>query len=371
MKGFGSAVSPDYVKRVATISAKTMVWVSLIGFILNGAWFFFDDFLKTLIQEIVILTATILSVINLRLSRTGRISTAIHLYTGYGTFFGMVVIWTAGDLFVHTGNFVLALSSMLAIYALDRRESVRWCVINFGAGATSILMRHFVNIWGLEDTWFKLMQMFAFNSLIMGALIFFSYRIASMLRVTLIDTLNQKEDIIEIARELGEKNDQLYKMAITDQLTGLNNRSRLDQVLFSEIERASRYDVKFSVILFDLDFFKNINDNYGHQVGDEVLEKISELVINNIRASDIAGRWGGEEFMIICPETDSESCVMLAEKIRKVMNDERINDNLKVTASFGVTEFTQGDDSRMLVKRVDDALYSAKKSGRNRTVSFS
>ena len=75
--------------------------------------------------------------------------------------------------------------------------------------------------------------------------------------------------------------------------------------------------------------------------------------------------------MIICPETDSESCVMLAEKIRKVMNDERINDNLKVTASFGVTEFTQGDDSRMLVKRVDDALYSAKKSGRNRTVSFS
>ena len=96
----------------------------------------------------------------------------------------MVVIWTAGDLFVHTGNFVLALSSMLAIYALDRRESVRWCVINFGAGATSILMRHFVNIWGLEDTWFKLMQMFAFNSLIMGALIFFSYRIASMLRVT-------------------------------------------------------------------------------------------------------------------------------------------------------------------------------------------
>lgn len=158
----------------------------------------------------------------------------------------------------------------------------------------------------------------------------------------------------------------IQKISVTDQLTGLYNRRRLDEALASELDRARRYGVCFSVILFDIDKFKSVNDQYGHQAGDGVLIELSAIAQNTIRNTDIIGRWGGEEFLIICPGTNLEGAVNLAEKLRLSTEGHVFPAVDRLTASFGVSTFTQEDKAETIIRRVDDALYRAKKSGRNR-----
>ncbi len=116
--------------------------------------------------------------------------------------------------------------------------------------------------------------------------------------------------------ELQELNSQLMHISMTDTLTGLFNRRRLDEALDYEAEKNSRYNTGFSVILMDVDYFKSVNDTYGHHVGDQVLIGISEILRDNTRSTDMVGRWGGEEFIILCPEISCTEAHALAEKIR-------------------------------------------------------
>jgi len=164
----------------------------------------------------------------------------------------------------------------------------------------------------------------------------------------------------ERTAELLAKNIQLELASSTDALTGIANRLKLDEILKYELNRAKRYRKSFCILLIDIDYFKKINDAYGHLTGDGVLIKFAELLKSNIRETDTVGRWGGEEFMIVCPESPIESCIALAEKLRDVIVYADIL-KCKVTASFGVTCFQDEDDSNTLVKRADDALYKAKK----------
>ena len=175
-------------------------------------------------------------------------------------------------------------------------------------------------------------------------------------------------DLNALKNELELKNRELNKLAITDQLTGLYNRLELDAVLQNETARYSRSHNPFGLILMDIDNFKLINDTYGHLTGDIVLVSIARLMFESIRNTDIIGRWGGEEFLIICPETDKDGIIELAEKLRKNISSHHFQEVTKCSASFGATIYREKDDIKQLIKRTDEALYEAKKGGRNKAV---
>jgi len=157
----------------------------------------------------------------------------------------------------------------------------------------------------------------------------------------------------------------IRNIAVTDKLTGLNNRHFLDTIIDDQIDRAERYEIPMSVFIFDLDHFKKINDRWGHPVGDSVLKHTAEIVKSNIRSCDYLIRIGGEEFIVILPHTGLQGAAIAAEKVRMAIENSMHPTVGKYTASFGVAERRRGETYRTLYKRIDDALYTAKSSGRN------
>ncbi|WP_323593142.1 sensor domain-containing diguanylate cyclase [Aliarcobacter butzleri] len=159
---------------------------------------------------------------------------------------------------------------------------------------------------------------------------------------------------------------ELEKMASIDKLTDIYNRRMIDQFLQVEIEIASRHNEELSLMIIDIDHFKHVNDNYGHLVGDMVLSQLSKIISDNLRNSDIFGRYGGEEFLIICPKTNKDGAFILAEKLRIIVNDFTFDEVGHKTVSIGIAEFQTNDTIETLFKKADEALYEAKNSGRNR-----
>jgi diguanylate cyclase (GGDEF)-like protein len=174
---------------------------------------------------------------------------------------------------------------------------------------------------------------------------------------------------LEIATDITERKkmeEELKKLATTDSLTQAYNRTKFDELVSMEVERVKRFDHPLSIIMFDIDNFKEVNDTYGHLAGDDVLKTIAVLVRKEMRKIDHFIRWGGEEFMIIAPETDLQRAEALTERIRKVVVSYRFDKVGRVTASFGVAEFRKDDSVDSFIKRADDALYIAKSKGRDR-----
>ncbi len=164
--------------------------------------------------------------------------------------------------------------------------------------------------------------------------------------------------------------EQIEKLATTDSLTGIFNRFQIMKLLNMELERAKRYNKVFSVIIFDIDNFKKINDTYGHQKGDMVLQKVASLLKENLRQTDFFGRLGGEEFIVIAPETKAEDAFKLAEKLRKLLENANFDSVGQVTASFGISQYEKGKDVNQLLKEADEALYIAKRKGKNLVCIF-
>jgi diguanylate cyclase (GGDEF)-like protein len=189
---------------------------------------------------------------------------------------------------------------------------------------------------------------------------------ASLRTKALQDELKMKN------RQLEELLDRVNYMAITDALTGLYNRRRFHDVLNSEYERAKRYSTPFSLVMIDIDYFKKINDTYGHSVGDAVLKEVSIILSSSIREIDTAARYGGEEFMLILPNTDKGNAQNLAERIRKTVEQHVFRGvNNVITVSIGICGMPDAkvDNEDKLIRCADFALYRAKQLGRNRTVS--
>ncbi|MBR9909610.1 MAG: diguanylate cyclase [Gammaproteobacteria bacterium] len=159
---------------------------------------------------------------------------------------------------------------------------------------------------------------------------------------------------------------KIERLRITDPLTGIYNRYKLEEELDSEIGRAKRYGSPLSVTLFDIDYFKRINDQHGHHMGDLVLQRVSRLVRANLRGSDTLGRWGGDEFVIILPGVALAAAQQGLEKVRALIAADREAGIEPVTCSFGVAEFQDNETPATLLRRADSALYDAKKHGRNR-----
>lgn len=157
----------------------------------------------------------------------------------------------------------------------------------------------------------------------------------------------------------------LATQATTDALTGIYNRMKFNKTLTIEMANAERYNALLSLIIFDIDHFKKVNDTYGHSAGDNVLKFLTKLVTSNIRETDIFARWGGEEFVILAPGLSLADVEKFADKLRCKVEDFDFEKPKKVTLSFGVTSFKNGDSSTTLLNRADEALYRAKESGRN------
>lgn len=169
----------------------------------------------------------------------------------------------------------------------------------------------------------------------------------------------------ERTQELEASKRALDLLVSTDELTGVGNRRKLNQFFDEELKKAHRYLRPLSLVLIDIDHFKQINDKHGHACGDLVLKEFSKLLVNNIRASDIVGRWGGEEFLIICPETQLHGALQLAEHLRLAIESAQFTQGLAITSSFGVSDWHEGESGETLFGRCDRALYKAKDSGRN------
>lgn len=203
-----------------------------------------------------------------------------------------------------------------------------------------------------------------------------AYRILlqDAVKITKIGDINQKK-LFEVNENLELQKQILYKTSVTDALTNIFNRAYLMEVLEAEFAKSKRYHNTFSCILIDIDDFKAVNDNYGHLVGDVVLVKTADIIKGQLRAVDVFGRYGGEEFLIILPATHALEAKLVAEKLRKKIAETEIIErghNVSISISLGISDSLTDDPNSHddLLYKVDTALYQAKEKGKNCSVIY-
>jgi diguanylate cyclase (GGDEF)-like protein/PAS domain S-box-containing protein len=182
----------------------------------------------------------------------------------------------------------------------------------------------------------------------------------------------EKQQIFAVARDVSGRRaleDELRRLATTDSLTGANNRRHFLEQASAELKRSRRYGAPLAVLMLDIDHFKQVNDSFGHDAGDEVLKKLVDSCLQTLRSSDLFGRFGGEEFVALLPETSEQAALQTCERLSQELAGTRIRTHrgtIQITASIGLTMLTGSDqDLDSLLKRADNALYEAKNAGRN------
>ncbi len=179
-------------------------------------------------------------------------------------------------------------------------------------------------------------------------------------------TMASRQELLHEVELRIQTEKELEHQATTDELTALFNRRAFSDHMKKEVERANRYDTPLCLLMFDIDYFKKVNDTYGHDVGDYVLVEVARVARNTVRDQDIVARWGGEEFMVILPHTQEQGGVQIAERLRQAIEEYDFAEPKHITVSVGVTERQPADSCDLLISRVDLALYEAKSAGRNR-----
>lgn len=186
--------------------------------------------------------------------------------------------------------------------------------------------------------------------------------------------MQMQEELQTTQDELEKMNRRLYEKASKDALTGLFNRRKMTDLIEYEYDRSLRTQQLFSIIITDIDHFKRVNDNFGHDCGDKVLKEIAGALNSLVRSQDRVARWGGEEFLLLLPDTDIEGALILAEKIRKKIAGTAYycgEHQLLITLTFGASSFAENKTDKMVIKEADIALYEGKNSGRNRSIPYS
>ncbi len=262
--------------------------------------------------------------------------------------------WNVREMFVQP-NF----TEFLSVYTKQPMQSVYQGVMN--VGDPNVSCRSIVGaVYRYQD-----------RILVIG-----EYDIADMERLSssvleLNDELAQTQrELVRANRDLKRKEAKITEMMLTDPMTGIANRRHFDQRIEEEILRHKRYQHSLSIVMGDIDLFKSINDTYGHDVGDVVICSFAHTMRDNKRASDFVARVGGEEFIMVLPQTKTEEAFLVVDRIRKLFGE--INHpgiERAITASFGVTELRPNDTVECLIKRSDQCLYQAKEGGRNLVVS--
>lgn len=282
------------------------------------------------------------------------------------------VYGTIGSLFIVTERIQrLGLSNLKIVGPTEYRNELRVGVTKDEPVLFSIMNKAVANLDPVDDSdivnrWVKVKYEIGQDYELVGIISLISVAVFLLLsyRSMMLARYNQK---LSDAYELLEKRtEELDRISHTDALTMIHNRLRLDEALTAEVNRFKRYRTPFSLIISDIDFFKRINDKYGHPVGDRILIDLCKLISEQLRSTDIFGRWGGEEFMILCPATTKEEAIITAEKLRRAIEETYFEPVGHMTVSFGVTMVEEGDGEKELVSRADKQLYRAKREGRNR-----
>ena len=189
----------------------------------------------------------------------------------------------------------------------------------------------------------------------------------------ILNGIKMQEELEASKKELEEMNRRLYEKATKDALTGLFNRRKMTDLIEYEYDRSLRTQLPFSIIITDIDHFKNVNDTNGHDCGDQVLEEVAQVLKSMTRKQDQVSRWGGEEFLLLLPDTDTDGALTLAEKIRKKIEQNSCfcgKTEVKITMTFGLSCFGEDKSDKKVIKEADLALYEGKNSGRNRCVAY-
>jgi len=179
-----------------------------------------------------------------------------------------------------------------------------------------------------------------------------------------------KKKIQDLFASINESVSMLYDAAIHDEKTGLYNNKFFETVLEMELEKAKRKQQKLSMIMTDIDFFKKINDTLGHIKADELLKRLADVIKKQIRKSDIVARFGGEEFVILLPETNLEKAKKFAARLKKAVHSDSMFKKYHLTVSGGISQYKDKEDGKKLKERVDKALYQAKETGRDKFVAM-
>lgn len=332
------------------------------------------------------------------------------LNANLGALAGTLSVLFYGVIYLATQNAALLKAALVslpfcALYAavpwLNRMGHVRWAAwlicysliglvlsIMWVAQGTYLKLHYYFLLLGLVPSmFFSLRQWRALAFLFVLSICLFVYAeyfsiapdtamyalpqwVAAALRVAYkATTLLTMLFVVLLAEHNASANEaRLETLSATDSLTGVANRLRIDEVLDYEFHRSQRGNGCFALILLDIDYFKKVNDTYGHPVGDAVLMAVSKLIKENIRPQDLVGRWGGEEFLVICRDTTVAMAHGLAEKLRSALEAHAIPVGGPTTASFGVTSYRVGDRIADMVNRADAALYRAKEGGRNQVM---
>jgi diguanylate cyclase (GGDEF)-like protein len=197
---------------------------------------------------------------------------------------------------------------------------------------------------------------------------FLAYRIVKLKDEVVIQRKRESE-LLEINQLLDTRGKALERKAKTDPLTGAFNRLGLEEAISLGLQEWRKYQKPLSLVMIDIDHFKQVNDRHGHDIGDLVLSHLSNIVQQHTRAQDLFARWGGEEFVLVCRDTDIDSACAIAEKLRELINNQILHNDITITASFGVATLKAHENLEQLFKAADIALYEAKAAGRNRVVT--
>jgi diguanylate cyclase (GGDEF)-like protein len=178
---------------------------------------------------------------------------------------------------------------------------------------------------------------------------------------------SHQDELVELIDVLKQKNSQFEKLVSIDRLTGINNRSKIEELVIQEVERNDRYPLEppFSILFVDIDYFKKVNDRWGHLMGDSVLKQMGQLLREISRVSDNIGRWGGEEFLVMLPHTSLDEAIIIAERFNNMVREASFESKEQVTVSIGIAQYHKGEGYRSLLHRSDQALYAAKDAGRD------
>jgi len=244
-----------------------------------------------------------------------------------------------------------------AIYQLDERCS--FCRIGeltaSDTGRQQVVFEHFNEA---DDRWYQLQE---------TMISWFDGRKAKYsIGVDITSLKEVQNSLAEAHVRITLQNQELERLSVTDRLTGLGNRRKLDAAFVQEFDRSLRYRQPLSLVITDVDKFKMVNDQFGHQAGDLVLVTIADILRRTVRRTDVLGRWGGEEFMVICPNTNTLGAAALAEHLREAISRQDITLVGRKTCSFGVAEWDGKESLDTWAARADAALYRAKENGRNR-----
>jgi diguanylate cyclase (GGDEF)-like protein len=295
----------------------------------------------------------------------------------------LLFLHVTGDLLTFTAYFIIPL---VLIYLVRKRDDLKFdrIFLLFAAFIAFCGITHFMGLINIWHGYYYIEGIFKLaTGLISLTTAIVLWKLApKILLLPSATTLAQrneellkaKQELLEINQTLevkiAERTNQLHVEANTDYLTGINNRRAIIKYLETEIERCTRYKRPCSIMMLDLDYFKQVNDKHGHQVGDDILVLVANAILDTCRLADHVGRYGGEEFLIVLPETSEKEVLELAERIRHNIAALKLDIGLPLTVSIGVASLSLQTevDSHTFIKQADDAVYKAKEQGRNQVV---